>query len=58
MFGQLLDLPAWIEKLSPFQHVPPYPATDLDPVPVVALAAIAAGLTALGDAGLRRRDVG
>ena len=58
MFGQLLGLPTSIENLSPFQHVPPYPATDLDPVPVVALAAIAAGLTALGDAGLRRRDVG
>ena len=58
MFGQLLDLPAWVEDLSPFQHVPPYPAADLDVVPLVALVAITAGLTALGLAGLRRRDIG
>ena len=58
MFGQLLDLPTWVQDLSPFQHVPRYPAADLDSCPLVALALIAAGLTALGLAGLRRRDIG
>ena len=29
MFGQLLDLPAWLENLSPFQHVPQLPAADV-----------------------------
>ncbi len=58
MFGQLLDLPTWVQDVSPFQHVPPYPATDLRTLPLVALVAIAAGLTALGLAGFRRRDIG
>ncbi|HEX5096603.1 MAG TPA: ABC transporter permease [Acidimicrobiia bacterium] len=58
MFGQLLDLPTWVEDLSPFQHVPQYPANELDIVPLVVLVAIAAGLTAVGLAGLRRRDIG
>ena len=58
MFGQLLDLPAWFEDVSPFQHVPPYPAADLGVRPTVALIVVAAGLTGLGLVGLRRRDIG
>jgi ABC-2 type transport system permease protein len=58
MFGQLLDLPPSIQDLSPFQHVPPYPATELRVLPLLALTALAAGLTALGLAGLRHRDIG
>jgi ABC-2 type transport system permease protein len=58
MFGQLLDLPPSIQDLSPFQHVPQYPATDLRVLPLMALTALAAGLTALGLAGLRHRDIG
>jgi ABC-2 type transport system permease protein len=58
MFGQLLDLPAWIQDLSPFQHVPQYPGADLQLLPLALLAALAAGLTAIGLAGLRRRDFG
>ena len=57
MFGQLLDLPQWIADLSPFQHVPSYPAGDLNGLPLVALIALAAALTAFGIAGLRRRDI-
>ena len=58
MFGQLLDLPPSIQDLSPFQHVPQYPATGLRVLPLLALTALAAGLTALGLAGLRHRDIG
>ncbi len=58
MFGQLLDLPPWIQDASPFQHVPQYPATEVQVVPLVALAAIACGLTILGVVGFRRRDIG
>jgi ABC-2 type transport system permease protein len=58
MFGQLLDLPAWVEDLSPFQHVPQYPASDLRVFPLAVLVALAAGLTAIGLAGLRHRDIG
>jgi ABC-2 type transport system permease protein len=57
MFGQLLDLPAWVQDLSPFQHVPPYPAGTLEVAPLVILLALAGALTAIGLAGLRRRDL-
>jgi ABC-2 type transport system permease protein len=58
MFGQLLDLPTWVEDLSPFQHVPQYPANDLRVLPLVALIAIAVVVTAIGLAGFRHRDIG
>jgi ABC-2 type transport system permease protein len=57
-FGQLLALAGWIQDLSPFQHVPQYPAADLALFPLAVLVAIAAGLTAIGLVGLRRRDFG
>jgi ABC-2 type transport system permease protein len=58
MFGQILDLPQWVLNLSPFQHVPQYPATELEVLPLAALTALTVGLTAFGLAGLRRRDLG
>jgi ABC-2 type transport system permease protein len=58
MFGQLLDLPVWVQDLTPFQHVPQLPAADLTFVPLVALTAVAVAFTAAGLAGLRRRDIG
>jgi ABC-2 type transport system permease protein len=58
MFGQLLDLPGWIQDISPFQHVPSYPAADLHALPLAVLVVIAAGLAALGLDSFRRRDLG
>jgi ABC-2 type transport system permease protein len=58
MFGQLLELPAWVEDLSPFQHVPRLPAVDLAIGPLLVLVAVAVGLTFLGFGALRRRDIG
>jgi ABC-2 type transport system permease protein len=58
IFGQLLDLAPSIQDLSPFQHVPPYPAAELRVQPLLALAGLAAGLTAVGLAALRHRDIG
>ena len=58
MFGQLLGLPAAVSGISPFEHVPQYPAASLDPLPIAMLLAIAGGLTAFGLAALRRRDIG
>jgi ABC-2 type transport system permease protein len=58
MFGQLLGLATWIENLSPFQHVPQYPADDLRALPLVVLSATAAGFTTIGFIALRHRDMG
>jgi ABC-2 type transport system permease protein len=58
MFGELLGLASCVQRISPFQSVPHYPASDLRVLPLVVLTVIAAGLTALGIAGLRRRDLG
>ncbi len=55
--GPLLGLPDWALDLSPFTHVPLLPAADLDVVPLLALTAVAAALTAIGLIGFRRRDV-
>jgi ABC-2 type transport system permease protein len=58
MFGQLLDLAGWAQDASPFQHVPRYPAGDIQLLPLAALVAIAAALTTAGLVGLQRRDIG
>ncbi|MGH9210825.1 MAG: ABC transporter permease [Acidimicrobiales bacterium] len=58
VFGQLLDLPAWLVDVSPFQRVPQLPVADLDLVPLLVMTVVAAALTSVGVAGFRRRDVG
>ncbi|MFR9676358.1 ABC transporter permease [Streptomyces sp. TR06-5] len=55
--GKILDLPAWTADASPFGHVPQLPAQSMEWAPLLVLTAIAAGLVALGLAGLRRRDL-
>jgi ABC-2 type transport system permease protein len=57
MFGPALDLPAWLQDLSPFSQVPQVPATDPDAGPVVALVAVAVVLAATGVTALRRREL-
>jgi ABC-2 type transport system permease protein len=57
LLADVLDLPGWVLDISPFEHTPQVPAAGFDLVPVVVLTVIAAGLTAAGLAGLRRRDV-
>jgi ABC-2 type transport system permease protein len=57
MFGQLLDLPTWVADISPFQHVPRFPAADVEVLPLLVLVTIAAALTGLGLLGFRRRDI-
>jgi ABC-2 type transport system permease protein len=57
MFGTLLDLPQWVVDLSPLQHVPPVPASDLRALPLVALTAVALALVGAGLVAFRRRDV-
>jgi ABC-2 type transport system permease protein len=56
-FGQLLDLPQWADDLSPFQHVPSYPAGDITALPLGLLLVIAVALTGAGILGFRERDI-
>ena len=57
MLAEVLNLPAWVLDLSPFQHVPGLPADSMSWAPVVALVAIAAALIAVGLWALDRRDM-
>jgi ABC-2 type transport system permease protein len=56
--GAVLGLPDWLSDISPFEHVPQLPAASLTLLPLVVMSAVAAGLTLIGLAGLRRRDIG
>jgi ABC-2 type transport system permease protein len=56
--GSVLGLPSWLQDLSPFEQVPQLPAASLTLLPLVVMSAVAAGLTLIGLAGLRRRDIG
>jgi ABC-2 type transport system permease protein len=58
LLGQVLNVPAWVNDLSPFQHTPQLPAADPAIAPLAILAAIAAALTWAGLTAFRRRDVG
>ncbi|HWO58848.1 MAG TPA: ABC transporter permease [Umezawaea sp.] len=55
--GPLLELDQWAMDLSPYTHIPRFPAGDVDPVPLVWLVLIAAALVAAGLAAYRRRDI-
>jgi polyether ionophore transport system permease protein len=55
--GEILRFPGWLKDLSPYGHVPRLPAAEMSWPPLLVLTAIAAALTALGLAGLRRRDL-
>lgn len=56
--GQILQFPQWSLNLSPFSHIPFFPAENLEALPILILLAIAATLTAAGLVGFRRRDLG
>lgn len=55
--GEAFELPNWVLDLSPFRHVPRFPAMDLWATPLLALVAATAVLALAGMVGLRRRDV-
>lgn len=56
--GPLLGLDQWLMNLSPYAHVPRLPGADWTAAPLVALAATAGVLTAIGLAAFARRDIG
>ena len=57
MFGTLLDLPAAVLDLSPFEWTPSVPAASWDAVPILLLTAAGAAVAAIGLASFRRRDL-
>jgi ABC-2 type transport system permease protein len=57
LFGPLLQLPEWVQDISPFHHLALAPAEDFRWAPFLVLAAIAAATSLVGQALFRRRDV-
>ena len=57
MFGALLDLPQSVINLSPLQHVPPVPASEVRALPLLVLSALALALVGAGFVAFRRRDL-
>jgi len=57
LFGRVLRLPTWLQDVSPFRHLALVPAEDFRWAPFLALAAVAALLSAAGQLLFRRRDV-
>jgi ABC-2 type transport system permease protein len=57
LFGELLRLPRWVQDLSPFEHLALVPAEPFRWLPFLALLLVAAGLSAVGQLGLTRRDL-
>jgi ABC-2 type transport system permease protein len=58
LFGAAtLQLPTWVQGISPFTHTPKLPATDFTALPIVGLTVISAVLAAAGLAALRHRNL-
>jgi ABC-2 type transport system permease protein len=57
MLGETLQLPDWVDGISPFWHLPGLPTENFDPTPAVTELVLAAALVLLGLWGYRRRDV-
>lgn len=55
--GGLLQLPGWMQDLSPYRHVPRMPAAEFTALPLAILTVIAAGLATAGLIAFRRRDL-
>jgi ABC-2 type transport system permease protein len=56
--GPILQLPAWLQNISPFTHIPQVPVETISPTPLALLTLTAAGLVAAGMAGFAHRDIG
>jgi ABC-2 type transport system permease protein len=57
LFGDVLDLPHWLQEISPFEHLAMMPLQSFRLVPFLTLCAVACGLSLAGQYGFRRRDL-
>lgn len=57
IFGPLLNVGDAVLAVSPFYHLPDLPGAAFEIGPVLALLAVAAGLTIAGLVGIRHRDI-
>ncbi len=57
MFGPLLDLPEWVARVSPFEHIATMPAERFNGSAWAVLWCVALLLTAVGHGLLARRDL-
>lgn len=57
LFASILNLPQWVQNLSPFEHAPTLPGGAVAVVPLAALLALAAALIAVGVRTFERRDI-
>jgi ABC-2 type transport system permease protein len=57
VFGDVLQLPQWLQDLSPFEHLALVPAEDFDPLPVAVVTALAAVASGVGQFAFRERDI-
>ena len=57
MFGPGLNLPAWVQDLSPFTHSPKAPALAVTAAPLLSLTVVCLGLAAAALVALRRRNL-
>ncbi len=55
--GPLMDLPSWVQKISPFAHTPKIPVEAMSWTPEIVLTLIAAAFVAAAMAGYRRRGM-
>lgn len=58
IFGDLLQIPQWLQDVSPFEHLALVPAQDFDLVPVAVVAGLAVAASGVGQLAFRRRDIG
>lgn len=57
LFGELFNLAQWARDLSPLEHVPALPATELSTGPLMVLTLVAVAFCTIGFLGLHNRDI-
>jgi ABC-2 type transport system permease protein len=57
LFGDVFDLPQWLQDVSPFEHLALMPLQDFRLVPFLVLTLVAVALSAAGQLSFRRRDL-